>query len=101
MGRLGLNAVSPEASLGSLWAGFVLLNCFSHPVSLKGAWRPSLNISTLLTSIQLLMAEPNPDDPLMADIVRELLFLSCGHGHRLGRNGVLDLGCASASLALD
>uniref|UniRef100_A0A8U8BKY3 Uncharacterized protein n=1 Tax=Geospiza parvula TaxID=87175 RepID=A0A8U8BKY3_GEOPR len=38
----------------------------------KGAWRPSLNISTLLTSIQLLMAEPNPDDPLMANIVREL-----------------------------
>ncbi|XP_056897921.1 ubiquitin-conjugating enzyme E2 T-like isoform X4 [Takifugu flavidus] len=34
----------------------------------KGAWRPSLNISTVLTSIQLLMAEPNPDDPLMADI---------------------------------
>lgn len=29
MGRLGLNTVSPEASLGSLWAGFVLLNCFS------------------------------------------------------------------------
>ncbi|MEJ1270093.1 ubiquitin-conjugating enzyme E2T [Cricetulus griseus] len=37
----------------------------------KGAWRPSLNIATLLTSIQLLMAEPNPDDPLMADIADE------------------------------
>ncbi|XP_068588631.1 ubiquitin-conjugating enzyme E2 T isoform X2 [Cebidichthys violaceus] len=35
----------------------------------KGAWKPSLNISTVLTSIQLLMTEPNPDDPLMADIV--------------------------------
>lgn len=35
----------------------------------QGAWKPSLNISTVLTSIQLLMAEPNPDDPLMADIV--------------------------------
>ncbi|AWP09736.1 putative ubiquitin-conjugating enzyme E2 T isoform 2 [Scophthalmus maximus] len=34
----------------------------------KGAWKPSLNISTVLSSIQLLMAEPNPDDPLMADI---------------------------------
>uniref|UniRef100_A0A8C6YN10 Ubiquitin conjugating enzyme E2 T n=1 Tax=Nothoprocta perdicaria TaxID=30464 RepID=A0A8C6YN10_NOTPE len=32
--------------------------------------KPALNISTLLTSIQLLMAEPNPDDPLMADIVQ-------------------------------
>ncbi|KAH0520116.1 Ubiquitin-conjugating enzyme E2 T [Microtus ochrogaster] len=37
----------------------------------KGAWRPSLNIATVLASIQLLMAEPNPDDPLMADIVDE------------------------------
>ncbi|KAM9828452.1 ubiquitin-conjugating enzyme E2 T isoform X1 [Syngnathus typhle] len=37
----------------------------------KGAWRPSLNLSTLLTSIQLLMSEPNPDDPLMADIASE------------------------------
>ncbi|XP_056130915.1 ubiquitin-conjugating enzyme E2 T [Lampris incognitus] len=37
----------------------------------KGAWRPSLNISTVLASIQLLMAEPNPDDPLMADISSE------------------------------
>lgn len=32
-----------------------------------------MNISTLLTSIQLLMVEPNPDDPLMADIVCGLL----------------------------
>ena len=36
---------------------------------LQGAWKPALNISTLLTTIQLLMAEPNPDDPLMTDIV--------------------------------
>uniref|UniRef100_A0A8C3MX84 Uncharacterized protein n=1 Tax=Geospiza parvula TaxID=87175 RepID=A0A8C3MX84_GEOPR len=40
----------------------------------KGAWRPSLNISTLLTSIQLLMAEPNPDDPLMANISSEYKY---------------------------
>ncbi|MBN3284626.1 UBE2T enzyme, partial [Polyodon spathula] len=40
----------------------------------KGAWRPSLNISTVLTSIQLLMAEPNPDDPLMADISSEYKY---------------------------
>ncbi|XP_054646366.1 ubiquitin-conjugating enzyme E2 T isoform X1 [Dunckerocampus dactyliophorus] len=44
----------------------------------KGAWKPSLNISTVLTSIQLLMAEPNPDDPLMADI-DDLHFLECRH----------------------
>ncbi len=35
----------------------------------EGNWRPSLNIAILLTSIKLLMSEPNADDPLMADIV--------------------------------
>ncbi|XP_035500717.1 ubiquitin-conjugating enzyme E2 T [Scophthalmus maximus] len=40
----------------------------------KGAWKPSLNISTVLSSIQLLMAEPNPDDPLMADISSEFKY---------------------------
>ncbi|XP_073707880.1 ubiquitin-conjugating enzyme E2 T [Garra rufa] len=48
-------------------AGRICLDALKLPP--KGAWRPSLNISTVLTSIQLLMAEPNPDDPLMADIV--------------------------------
>ncbi|XP_039250680.1 ubiquitin-conjugating enzyme E2 T-like [Styela clava] len=37
----------------------------------QGAWKPSLNISSLLITIQLLMAEPNPDDPLMTDISSE------------------------------
>ena len=41
----------------------------SPAASVQGAWRPSLSIATVLASIQLLMAEPNPDDPLMADIV--------------------------------
>ncbi|CAH7206249.1 ubiquitin-conjugating enzyme E2 T [Phodopus roborovskii] len=40
----------------------------------KGAWRPSLNIAAVLTSVQLLMAEPNPDDPLMADISSEFKY---------------------------
>nr|XP_044992523.1 ubiquitin-conjugating enzyme E2 T [Jaculus jaculus] len=40
----------------------------------KGAWRPSLNIATALTSIQLLMSEPNPDDPLMAEISSEFKY---------------------------
>lgn len=70
--HVDLNALSPELFLGCLRVGF--FSCFPRPRPLQGAWRPSLNISTLLTSIQLLMAEPNPDDPLMADIVRELLL---------------------------
>ncbi|KAM4795854.1 ubiquitin-conjugating enzyme E2 T [Rhinophrynus dorsalis] len=60
-------------------AGRICLDILKLPP--KGAWRPSLNISTVLTSIQLLMSEPNPDDPLMADISSEFkynrtLFLS-------------------------
>ena len=36
-----------------------------------GGWKPSLNIASLLMSIQVLMAEPNPDDGLMSDIAYE------------------------------
>jgi len=37
----------------------------------QGGWKPSQNLSTVLTSIYLLMAEPNPDDGLMPDITKE------------------------------
>ncbi|XP_078442772.1 uncharacterized protein LOC144712388 [Wolffia australiana] len=40
----------------------------------KGAWQPSLNISTVLTSIVLLLSEPNPDDGLMCDASREYKY---------------------------
>ncbi|XP_069489701.1 ubiquitin-conjugating enzyme E2 T isoform X1 [Ambystoma mexicanum] len=53
-------------------AGRICLDILKLPP--KGAWRPSLNISTVLTSIQLLMSEPNPDDPLMADISSEYKY---------------------------
>ncbi|XP_043079945.1 ubiquitin-conjugating enzyme E2 T [Puntigrus tetrazona] len=53
-------------------AGRICLDALKLPP--KGAWRPSLNISTVLTSIQLLMTEPNPDDPLMADISSEFKY---------------------------
>ena len=33
-----------------------------------GQWQPSLNVGQVLAQIRLLLAEPNPDDPLMADI---------------------------------
>lgn len=36
-----------------------------------GSWRPSIDVITLLTAIKLLLAEPNPDDPLMPDIAAE------------------------------
>lgn len=40
----------------------------------KGSWSPALNICTLLTTVQLLMSEPNPDDPLMLDIANEFKY---------------------------
>ena len=39
-----------------------------------GAWKPSMNISSILTSLQILMAEPNPDDPLMPEIADEFRY---------------------------
>nr|XP_054756867.1 ubiquitin-conjugating enzyme E2 T-like [Lytechinus pictus] len=50
-------------------SGRICLDLLKMPPA--GNWKPSLNISTVLTSLQLLMAEPNPDDPLMADISAE------------------------------
>lgn len=47
-------------------AGRICLDILKMPP--KGAWKPSWNISTVLKSIQSLMAEPNPEDPLMAEI---------------------------------
>lgn len=47
-----------------------------HVVRFQGAWKPSLNVSTLLTSIRLLMSEPNAEDGLMADIVRNAYVCS-------------------------
>jgi ubiquitin-conjugating enzyme E2 T len=38
-------------------------------ITAQGAWQPSINIATVLTSIGLLLSEPNPDDGLMAEIV--------------------------------
>jgi len=34
----------------------------------NGSWTPSINLSTLLTTIRVLMGQPNPDDGLMPDI---------------------------------
>ncbi|XP_076941269.1 uncharacterized protein LOC143610764 [Bidens hawaiensis] len=40
----------------------------------KGAWQPSINISTVLTSIGLLLSEPNPDDGLMCEASKEYKY---------------------------
>ena len=50
-------------------AGRICLDVLKSPPT--GSWKPTHNLSLVLTSIQLLLAEPNPDDGLMADISRE------------------------------
>eukprot|EP00042_Codosiga_hollandica_P039771 m.336111 g.336111 ORF g.336111 m.336111 type:complete len:233 (-) comp55690_c0_seq5:726-1424(-) len=37
----------------------------------KGTWKPSWNIGTVLTSIQLLMSQPNPEDGLLEEVSKE------------------------------
>ena len=47
--------------------GRICLDILNMPP--KGGWKPALNVSTVLASIGLLLAEPNPDDGLVTDIV--------------------------------
>lgn len=49
--------------------GRICLDTLTMPP--KGAWKPSLNVATLLTTVQALMSSPNPDDGLMVDITHE------------------------------
>ncbi|KAI7906544.1 ubiquitin-conjugating enzyme/RWD-like protein [Cokeromyces recurvatus] len=37
----------------------------------RGGWKPALNLSTTLILLSQLLADPNPDDPLDADIAKE------------------------------
>ena len=39
-----------------------------------GSWKPCINISSILTSLQVLMAEPNPDDPLMPEVADQFRY---------------------------
>lgn len=49
--------------------GRICLDTLNMPP--KGAWKPSLNIVTVLASVQLLMSHPNADDGLMVEITEE------------------------------
>lgn len=49
--------------------GRICLDSLNMPP--KGAWKPSLNVATLLTSVLALMSEPNGEDGLMVDITDE------------------------------
>ncbi|KAF9931513.1 Ubiquitin-conjugating enzyme E2 T [Modicella reniformis] len=38
----------------------------------KGSWGPAISITTMLISLRVLLANPNPDDPLIMEIANEL-----------------------------
>ncbi|KAI8348488.1 ubiquitin-conjugating enzyme/RWD-like protein, partial [Mortierella sp. GBAus27b] len=37
----------------------------------KGTWNPAISIATMLLSLRVLLANPNPDDPLLVDVANE------------------------------
>jgi hypothetical protein len=70
---MGFGGERPVRASGSCGHGAGEDHAFSlsrRRRSPQGAWKPSLNLSSTLSSIQLLMSHPNPDDGLMLDIVR-------------------------------
>ena len=50
-------------------SGRICLDLLKMPP--QGSWKPNLNLALMLKSIRLLMSQPNPDDPLMAEIASE------------------------------
>ncbi|XP_069674463.1 ubiquitin-conjugating enzyme E2 T-like [Periplaneta americana] len=53
-------------------AGRICLDLLRLPP--KGTWRPVVTLSGLLTSVQMLLTHPNPDDPLMSEIADEYRY---------------------------
>eukprot|EP00884_Botryococcus_braunii_P018978 jgi/Botrbrau1/5764/Bobra.0134s0032.1 len=51
--------------------GRICLDILNMPP--KGAWRPALNIPTVLASIGVLLSQPNPEDGLNATMTDEFL----------------------------
>ncbi|ORZ24902.1 ubiquitin-conjugating enzyme/RWD-like protein, partial [Lobosporangium transversale] len=49
--------------------GRICLDILKSPP--KGKWGPAISIPTMLTSLVVLLGDPNPDDPLLADIASE------------------------------
>ncbi|XP_033215477.1 ubiquitin-conjugating enzyme E2 T-like [Belonocnema kinseyi] len=39
-----------------------------------GGWKPTITLENLLVAVQLLLGNPNPDDPLVAEIAEEYKF---------------------------
>lgn len=53
-------------------AGRICLDLLKTPPN--GTWSPVITLQGILTAIQFLMGQPNPNDPLMPDIAKEYKF---------------------------
>ncbi|XP_071454701.1 ubiquitin-conjugating enzyme E2 T-like [Hetaerina americana] len=53
-------------------SGRICLDLLRMPPA--GSWRPTILLGGLLHSLRLLLAQPNPDDPLMLGIAEEFKF---------------------------
>eukprot|EP00887_Chlorella_sp_A99_P007099 scaffold2.g7099.t1 len=62
-----------EAPAGTVYEGGVFRLSIDDILNMppKGAWRPSLSLATVLQSLGLLLAHPNPDDGLVTDVTSE------------------------------
>ncbi|XP_066589289.1 ubiquitin-conjugating enzyme E2 T-like [Prorops nasuta] len=49
--------------------GRICMNLLKMPP--KGGWKPTISLQNLLSAVQLLLLNPNPDDPLMVEIAEE------------------------------
>ncbi|XP_033321442.1 ubiquitin-conjugating enzyme E2 T [Megalopta genalis] len=52
--------------------GRICLDLLNMPP--KGVWKPTIGLQNLLDAVQSLLGNPNPDDPLMAEIAEEYKF---------------------------
>jgi len=52
--------------------GLICLDLLKMPP--QGNWRPTNNVSSILTAVQQLLSDPNPYDPLDAEIVRFYIY---------------------------
>ena len=49
--------------------GLICMDLLKMPPT--GSWNPTISLESLLVAIQLLLGNPNPDDPLVAEIASE------------------------------
>ena len=61
-----------EGKISSSQTNDMTMSYFQPPP--HGSWKPSINLSSCLTSLQVLMSEPNPDDPLMPEMAEQLRY---------------------------